>query len=156
MTPDVIYDQMRARRVARSWSSAGWEPKVRGLNAIRRVTEGAGASLELEEYATSEVVARYTAGAAKLPFSRRPLVLREPDLPVANPLIRRIESPYGDGTVYAVPPSMPNVTVDPRAACRRRPGNTQVWGFLGCQKEAAFAGPTASIVVVEEKPWTRP
>jgi len=148
MTPDVIYDQMVAAGVARklifSWLG---NPGVGGLNAIRRVTEGAGASLELEEYSHFGMVARYAAGAANLPF----MPLRsyfETDLPVANPLIRPIESPYGDGTVYAVPPLKPDVTVI-HAQRADAAGNTQVWGLLGCQKEAAFAADRV-IVVVEE------
>ena len=148
MTPDLIYDQMVAAGVARklifSWLG---NPGVGGLNAIRRVTEGAGASLELEEYSHFGMVARYAAGAANLPF----MPLRsyfETDLPVANPLIRPIESPYGDGTVYAVPPLQPDVTVI-HAQRADAAGNTQVWGLLGCQKEAAFAADRV-IVVVEE------
>jgi glutaconate CoA-transferase, subunit A len=148
MTPDVIYDQMVAAGVARklifSWLG---NPGVGGLNAIRRVTEGPDASLELEEYSHFGMVARYAAGAAKLPF----MPLRsyfETDLPVANPLIRLIESPYGDGTVYAVPPLRPDITVI-HAQRADAAGNTQVWGLLGCQKEAAFAADRV-IVVVEE------
>ncbi|HYN47865.1 MAG TPA: CoA-transferase [Candidatus Nanopelagicales bacterium] len=148
MTPDLIYDQMVAAGVARklifSWLG---NPGVGGLNAIRRVTEGPGASLELEEYSHFGMVARYTAGAANLPF----MPLRsyfETDLPVVNPLIRPIESPYGDGTVYAVPPLRPDVTVI-HAQRADAAGNTQVWGLLGCQKEAAFAAERV-IVVVEE------
>jgi glutaconate CoA-transferase, subunit A len=148
MTPDLIYDQMVAAGVARklifSWLG---NPGVGGLNAIRRVTEGPQASLELEEYSHFGMVARYAAGAAKLPF----MPLRsyfETDLPAANPLIRPIESPYGDGTVYAVPPLRPDVTVI-HAQRADVAGNTQVWGLLGCQKEAAFAAERV-IVVVEE------
>ena len=148
MTPDLIYDQMVAAGVARklifSWLG---NPGVGGLNAIRRVTEGPDSSLELEEYSHFGMVARYTAGAANLPF----MPLRsyfETDLPVANPLIRPIASPYGDGTVYAVPPLKPDVTVV-HAQRADAAGNTQVWGLLGCQKEAAFAADRV-IVVVEE------
>ncbi len=148
MTPDVIYDQMIAAGVARklvfSWLG---NPGVGGLHAIRRVTEGLEASLELEEYSHFGMVARYTAGAAGLPF----FPLRsyfETDLPVANPLIRQVESPYGEGVVYAVPPLRPDVTIvhAQRASAN---GDTQVWGLLGCQKEAAFAAERV-IVVVEE------
>jgi glutaconate CoA-transferase subunit A len=148
MTPDLVYDQMVAAGVARklvfSWLG---NPGVGGLNAIRRVTEGPDASLELEEYSHFGMVARYAAGAAKLPF----MPLRsyfETDLPVANPRIRPIESPYGDGVVYAVPPLRPDVTVI-HAQRADAAGNTQVWGLLGCQKEAAFAAERV-IVVVEE------
>ena len=93
------------------------------------------------------MVGRYTAGAMNLPF----FPLRsyfETDLPVANPLIRPIESPYGDGTVYAVPPLRPDVTIV-HAQRASAAGDTQVWGLLGCQKEAAFAADRV-IVVVEE------
>jgi glutaconate CoA-transferase, subunit A len=148
LTPDVIYDQMIAAGVARklvfSWLG---NPGVGGLHAIRRVTEGAGASLELEEYSHFGMVARYTAGAANLPF----FPLRsyfETDLPKANPLIRPVESPYGDGVVYAVPPLRPDVSIV-HAQRASAVGDTQVWGLLGCQKEAAFAAERV-IVVVEE------
>jgi glutaconate CoA-transferase subunit A len=154
MTPDLIYDQMVAAGVARklifSWLG---NPGVGGLNAIRRRVEAAavaasgGPPLELEEYSHFGMVARYTAGAANLPF----FPLRsyfETDLPKANPQIRPIESPYGDGPVYAVPPLKPDVTIV-HAQRADAAGNTQVWGLLGCQKEAAFAAERV-IVVVEE------
>ena len=149
MTPDLIYDQMIAAGVARklifSWLG---NPGVGGLGAIRRRVENADpAPLELEEYSHFGMVARYTAGAANLPF----FPLRsyfETDLPAANPLIREIESPYGDGKVYAVPPLKPDVTIV-HAQRADAAGNTQVWGLLGCQKEAAFAADRV-IIVVEE------
>jgi glutaconate CoA-transferase subunit A len=149
MTPDLIYDQMIAAGVAKklifSWLG---NPGVGGLGAIRRRVEtGEPAPLELEEYSHFGMVARYTAGAANLPF----FPLRsyfETDLPAANPLIREIASPYGDGKVYAVPPLKPDVTIV-HAQRADAGGNTQVWGLLGCQKEAAFAAERV-IVVVEE------
>src|SRR6186713_1309344 len=152
MTPDVIYDQMIAGGVARklifSWLG---NPGVGGLNAIRRRIEpasvGEGTALEIEEYSHFGMVARYTAGAANLPF----MPLRsyfETDLPKANPLIRPIASPYSDETVYAVPPLNPGVTIV-HAQRADANGNTQIWGLLGCQKEAAFAADRL-IVVVEE------
>jgi glutaconate CoA-transferase subunit A len=72
----------------------------------------------------------------------------ETDLPKANPLIREIRSPYSDEVVYAVPPLHPDVTVI-HAQRADANGNTQIWGLLGCQKEAAFAADRV-IVVVEE------
>src|SRR5664279_2392370 len=103
LTPDLIYDQMvaagTARKLVFSWLG---NPGVGGLGAIRRRIEDADpAPLEVEEYSHFGMVGRYTAGAANLPF----YPLRsyfETDLPKANPLIRPIESPYGDGTVYAL------------------------------------------------------
>ena len=163
MTPDLIYDQMIAAGCARklifSWLG---NPGVGGLGAIRRrsepatsdvpgpggsVAEGRLPRLELEEYSHFGMVGRYTAGAANLPF----YPLRsyfETDLPKANPLIREIESPYGDGKVYAVPPLKPDVSIV-HAQRADAAGNTQIWGLLGCQKEAAFAADRV-IVVVEE------
>jgi len=150
LTPDLIYDQMIAAGVASklvfSWLG---NPGVGGLGAIRRRIEGdiPEQHLAVEEYSHFGMVARYTAGAMNLPF----FPLRsyfETDLPVANPRIRPIESPYGDGTVYAVPPLKPDVTIV-HAQRASVAGDTQVWGLAGCQKEAAFAADRV-IVVVEE------
>jgi glutaconate CoA-transferase subunit A len=108
---------------------------------------GAEPRLELEEYSHFGMVARYTAGAANLPF----FPLRsyfETDLPAVNPLIRQVASPYGGDVVYAVPPLKPDVTVI-HAQRASAGGDVQVWGLLGCQKEAAFAAERV-IVVVEE------
>ena len=118
LTPDLVYDQMVAAGVARklvfSWLG---NPGVGGLHAIRRRIEArveadgvAEPRLELEEYSHFGMVARYTAGAANLPF----FPLRsyfETDMPAANPQIRQVTSPYGDEVVYAVPPLRPDVTV---------------------------------------------
>ena len=149
LTPDLIYDQMvaagTARKLVFSWLG---NPGVGGLHAIRRRVEDADpAPLELEEYSHFGMVGRYTAGASNLPF----FPLRsyfESDLPKANPLIRPIRSPFGDETVYAVPPLKPDVSVV-HAQRADAEGNTQMWGLLGCQKEAAFAAERV-IVVVEE------
>jgi glutaconate CoA-transferase subunit A len=161
LTPDLIYDQMIAAGVASklifSWLG---NPGVGGLGAIRRRTEAATSvrtgdpdpegklpRLELEEYSHFGMVGRYTAGAAGLPFYPIRSYF-ETDLPKANPLIREVQSPYGDGVVYAVPPLKPDVTIV-HAQRADAAGNTQVWGLLGCQKEAAFAADRV-IVVVEE------
>src|SRR6266576_4536915 len=113
LTPDLIYDQMIAAGVARklvfSWLG---NPGVGGLGAIRRRIEGdiPDEPLEVEEYSHFGMVARYTAGAMSLPF----FPLRsyfESDLPNANPLIRPIASPYGEETIYAVPPLRPDVAI---------------------------------------------
>ena len=150
LTPDLIYDQMIAAGVARklvfSWLG---NPGVGGLGAIRRRIEGEipAEPLEIEEYSHFGMVGRYTAGAMNLPF----FPLRsyfETDLPVANPLIRPIQSPYGEETIYAVPPLRPDVAIV-HAQRASAGGDTQVWGLLGCQKEAAFAAERV-IVVVEE------
>src|SRR5688500_8631976 len=148
LTPDLIYDQMVAAGVCRklvfSWLG---NPGVGSLHAIRRATERSEDRLELEEYSHFGMVGRYTAGAMKLPFF--PLrSYADTDMPKANPLIRPISSPYGDDEIYAVPPLTPDVTII-HAQRADAAGDTQVWGLLGSQKEAAFAA-SRVIVVVEE------
>jgi len=149
MTPDIIYDQMIAAGCARKlvFSYLG-NPGVGPLHAVRRAVEkGIPAPLELEEYSHFGMVARYIAGAYRLPF----FPLRSyvgSDLPKVNPRIRFVESPYGDGPIAVVPPLNPDVAIihTQRADVN---GNTQLWGLLGAQKEAAFAARHV-IVVVEE------
>ena len=149
LTPDVIYDQMVAAGVASklvfSWLG---NPGVGSLHAIRRAVErGEGGRLELEEYSHFGMVCRYVAGASNLPF----FPIRsyfDSDLPKANERIVPMASPFGDEQIYAVPPLKPDVTVVHAQRCDRS-GNTQIWGLLGCQKEAAFAADRV-IVVCEE------
>ncbi|HUG89145.1 MAG TPA: CoA-transferase [Actinomycetota bacterium] len=150
LTPDVIYDQMVAAGVARrlvfSWLG---NPGVGSLHAVRRRVEGRdGGPLELEEYSHFGMVCRYVAGASRLPFF--PLRSYEgSDLPKANPRIVPIESPYDPSErLYAVPPLNPDVTVV-HAQRADAEGNAQIWGLLGCQKEAAFAAERV-LVVCEE------
>jgi glutaconate CoA-transferase subunit A len=149
MTPDVIYDQMIGAGVASklifSWLG---NPGVGSLHAVRRRIEDADpAPLEIEEYSHFGMVCRYMAGASNLPF----FPIRsyyESDIPKVNPNIVPMRSPYGDDDVFVVPPLTPNVSIV-HAQRADRDGNTQIWGLLGCQKEAAFAAERV-IVVVEE------
>jgi glutaconate CoA-transferase subunit A len=153
MTPDLVYDQMVAAGCAKklifSWLG---NPGVGSLHAIRRRTEPAalapgGSLLEIEEYSHHGMVGRYVAGAHRLPFY--PLrSYSESDLPKVNPLIRTVQSPFGGEEVYAVPPLNPDVTII-HAQRADVEGNVQMWGLLGCQKEAAFAAKRV-IAVVEE------
>jgi glutaconate CoA-transferase, subunit A len=149
LTPDVIYDQMIGAGVAKklvfSWLG---NPGVGSLHAVRRRIERADPEpLEIEEYSHFGMICRYVAGASNLPFF--PIrSYAESDLPKANPRIVPIESPYGDGPVYAVPPLNPDVAIV-HAQRADAEGNTQIWGVLGCQKEAAFAADRV-VVVVEE------
>ncbi|MEA2677160.1 MAG: glutaconate CoA-transferase, subunit [Chloroflexota bacterium] len=148
LTPDLVYDQMIAAGVASklvfSWLG---NPGVGSLHAVRRWAEAKPSKLELEEYSHFGMVCRYTAGAMNLPFF--PLrSYEDTDLPKANPLIRPIKSPYSDEELYAVPALKPDVAII-HAQRADAAGDTQVWGLLGCQKEAAFAA-SRVIVVVEE------
>jgi glutaconate CoA-transferase subunit A len=70
------------------------------------------------------------------------------DLPTANPRIRTVDCPYTGETLATVPALNPDVTIV-HAQRADAQGNTQIWGLLGVQKEAAFASKRV-IVVVEE------
>jgi len=153
MTPDVIYDQMIGAGVAKklvfSWLG---NPGVGSLYAIRRRVENADpAPLEIEEYSHFGMVCRYVAGASNLPF----FPIRsyyESDIPKVNPRIVAIASPYDGTEVYVVPPLNPDVAIV-HAQRADANGNAQIWGLLGCQKEAAFAAKRVVVVceeVVEE------
>jgi glutaconate CoA-transferase subunit A len=146
LTPDLIYDQMIAAGCAKKlvFSWAG-NPGVGSLHAFRRAVEGG--TLEIEEYSHFGMVARFSAGAARLPF----WTLRDyagTDLPRANPNIKSVTCPYTGEALATVPALNPDVTVI-HAQRADAQGNTQIWGLLGVQKEAAFASRRV-IVVVEE------
>ena len=146
LTPDLIYDQMIAagcaKRLVFSWAG---NPGIGSLHAFRRAVEGQ--TLEIEEYSHFGMVARFLAGAARLPF----WTLRDyagTDLPRANPRIKSVTCPYTGEALATVPALNPDVTIV-HAQRADAQGNTQIWGLLGVQKEAAFASQRV-IVVVEE------
>ena len=151
LTPDLIYDQMIgagcARKLVFSWAG---NPGVGSLHAFRRAVEGVGtrdSGLEIEEYSHFGMVARFAAGAARLPF----WPLRDymgTDLPRANPRIRSVTCPYTGEDLATVPALNPDVTIV-HAQRADADGNTQIWGLVGVQREAAFASERV-IVVVEE------
>ena len=149
MTPDVIYDQMIGAGVASklifSWLG---NPGVGSLHAVRRRIEKSDpAPLEIEEYSHFGMVCRYMAGAANLPFM--PLrSYEESDIPSVNENIRWVDSPYAKDRIAVVPPLNPDVAII-HAQRADQDGDAQIWGLLGCQKEAAFAAKRV-IVVVEE------
>jgi glutaconate CoA-transferase subunit A len=149
LTPDLIYDQMIAagcaRRLVFSWAG---NPGAGSLHAFRRSVEGKGGPpLEIEEYSHFGMVARLSAGAARLPFWTMRNYMGT-DLPAANPRIRTVTCPYTGETLATVPALNPDVTIV-HAQRADAQGNTQIWGLLGVQKEAAFASQRV-IVVVEE------
>jgi len=146
LTPDLIYDQMIAAGCASKlvFSWAG-NPGVGSLHAFRRAVEGR--ELAIEEYSHFGMVARFSAGAARLPF----WTLRDyegTDLPRVNPRIKSVTCPYTGEALATVPALNPDVTIVHAQRADAR-GNTQIWGLLGVQKEAAFASGRV-IVVVEE------
>ena len=148
LTPDLIYDQMIAAGCARKlvFSWAG-NPGAGSLHAFRRAAEGKGPPLELEEYSHFGMVARLSAGAARLPFWTMRNYMGT-DLPRVNPMIRSVSCPYTGEVLATVPALNPDVTIV-HAQRADAQGNAQIWGLLGVQKEAAFASDRV-IVVVEE------
>jgi len=148
LTPDLIYDQMIAagcaRKVVFSWAG---NPGVGSLHAFRRAVEGERGGVEIEEYSHFGMVARFSAGAAGLPF----WPLRDyagTDLPRVNDRIKTVACPYTGESLATVPALNPDVTIV-HAQRADAQGNAQIWGLLGVQKEAAFASRRV-IVVVEE------
>ncbi|HSE68052.1 MAG TPA: CoA-transferase, partial [Gemmatimonadales bacterium] len=148
LTPDLIYDQLIgagcAKKLVFSWAG---NPGAGSLHAFRRAVEQGTPPLEIEEYSHFGMVARMSAGAAGLPFWPMKNYMGT-DLPVANPLIKTVTCPYTGVELATVPALRPDVTII-HAQRADEQGNTQVWGLLGVQKEAAFASQRV-IVVVEE------
>ncbi|MBI4677006.1 MAG: CoA transferase subunit A [Elusimicrobia bacterium] len=148
LTPDLIYDQMIAsgccRKLVFSWAG---NPGVGSLHAFRRAVEASPPLLEIEEYSHFGMVGRMCAGAANLPF----WPMRNytgADIPASNPLIKAIQCPYTGEKLATVPALRPDATII-HAQRADRAGNTQIWGLMGVQKEAAFASKRV-IVAVEE------
>lgn len=149
MTPDVIFDQLIgagcASKLTFSW---GGNPGVGSLHRFRDAVERAWPQpLTIEEHSHAGMAARYTAGAAGLPFG----VLRGyvgTDLPTYTDSIATITCPFTGEQLAAVPALNPDVTVVHAQRADRR-GNVQLWGIVGIQKEALLAAAT-SIVTVEE------
>jgi glutaconate CoA-transferase subunit A len=134
-----------ARKLVFSWAG---NPGAGSLHAFRRAVESRdGPLLELEEYSHFGMVGRLSAGAARLPFWPMRNYMGT-DLPAVNPRIAEVQCPYTGERLATVPALNPDVTVV-HAQRADGQGNTQIWGLLGVQKEAAFASRRV-IVVVEE------
>jgi glutaconate CoA-transferase subunit A len=133
------------QRLVFSWAG---NPGAGPLYALRRAVEqGIPKAIELEEYSHYGMVARLTAGAAKLPFYPLRNYLGS-DLPRVNPLIKTITCPFTGEELAAVPALNPDTAII-HAQRADENGNAQIWGLIGVQKEAAFASRN-TIVVAEE------
>ncbi|HEY7705004.1 MAG TPA: CoA-transferase [Acidimicrobiia bacterium] len=149
LTPDLIYDQLigagLVRKLVFSW---GGNPGVGSLHRLRDAIEnGHPHQLELDEHSHAGMAARYTAGAAGLPFG----VLRAytgTDLPSHTKTIATLACPFTGEELAAVAALRPDVTVI-HAQQVDREGNVGMWGITGVQKEAVLAARNA-IVTVEE------
>ena len=149
LTPDLIYDQLIGagcvRKLVFSWAG---NPGAGPLYALRRAVEqGVPHEIELEEYSHYGMVARLTAGAARLPF----YPLRDymaSDLLRVNQNIRKVTCPFTGEELAAVPPLNPDTAII-HAQRADTGGNAHIWGLIGVQKEAAFAARNV-IIVAEE------
>lgn len=149
MSCDVIIDQMLGAGCLRGLISSFIANSSAGsLYELRRRIEGQDPEpLWFDEYSHGGMVARYQAGASKLPFL--PISsYRGSDLVMKNPRIKAIDDPFGGPPIYVVPALNPDVSII-HAQRADREGNVQAWGMLGIQTEAAFAG-RRLIVTVEE------
>ena len=148
LTPDLVADQLIAagclRKLVFSWAG---NPGAGSLHAFRRAVEKGAPPLEIEEYSHFGMVARFQAGASRLPFWPMRNYMGT-DLPSVNPNVRTVECPYTGEALATVPALNPDVTIV-HAQRADAQGNAQIWGLLGVQKEAAFAS-SRVIVVVEE------
>lgn len=148
-TPDLIYDRMIAAgcasKVTFSWAG---NPGVGSLRAFRRAVEdGVPNEIQIDEYTHFGLMTRLAAGARGLPFL--PLkTFAGSDLPAHNDNVREVESPFGDESVYAVPPLEPDVAVV-RAQRGDADGNAHVWGIQGEIPEVALAAETVVLCVEE-------
>jgi glutaconate CoA-transferase subunit A len=135
-TPDLIYEQLVAAGCARKviFSYMG-NPGVGSLRIVRAEIEAG--RLEWEEYSHFAMISRLQAGASGLPFiPMNPTAAV--DLEKVNPNYRTVKDPYSNGEVVVVPPLNPDVAIVHVQRCDTQ-GNSQIWGILGEQKEAAFA-----------------
>jgi glutaconate CoA-transferase, subunit A len=155
MSCDMMIDQLIAAGCAAKLVSSFIGNSSGGsLHELRRAIEagdgeaGDGrAGVDLEEYSHGGMIARYVAGAAKLPF----YPIRSYDaseLRAVNDSIRQVTDPYSGEPICVVPPLNPDVSIIHAQRADRR-GNVQAWGILGIQQEVAFAGRRV-LVTVEE------
>ncbi|MGH2523819.1 MAG: CoA transferase subunit A [Anaerolineales bacterium] len=145
-TPDILYEQMVAAGCARKiiFSYSG-NPGVGSLRLVRAEMEAG--RLEYEEYSHFAMITRLTAGAAGLPFLPMKSVGTY-DLAKANPQYRTVTDPYSGEVLNTVPALNPDVAIV-HAQRADANGDTQIWGIVGEQKEAAFASKRV-IVTAEE------
>ena len=150
MSCDMMIDQLIAAGCARKLVSSFVGNSSGGsLHELRRAVEAGGGhpGIALEEYSHGGMIARYVAGAAKLPF----YPIRSYDtseLRAVNDSIRQVTDPYSGELICVVPPLNPDVSII-HAQRADRAGNVQAWGILGIQQEVAFAGRRV-VVTVEE------
>jgi glutaconate CoA-transferase subunit A len=120
-------------------------PGVGSLRIVRSQIEAG--TLEWEEYSHFAMISRLQAGAAGLPFMPMNQTAAI-DLELDNPNYKKLKNPYGGRDLVAVPALNPDVAIVHVQRADSN-GNSQIWGIIGEQKEAAFAAKKV-IVTAEE------
>jgi glutaconate CoA-transferase subunit A len=152
LTPDLIYDQLVAagcvKKIVFSWAG---NPGVGSLFGLRRaVEEGIPRKVEIEEYSHFGMVARFMAGASRLPFMHLKS-FEGSTLPQKNKRIKSIRCPYSGQRFATVPALNPDVAII-QVQRADEEGNGQIWGLMGVQREAAFASKKVILVAEELVP----
>ena len=149
LTPDLIYDQLIAagcvKKLIFSWAG---NPGVGPLYGLRRAVEkGCPRNLEIEEYTHFGMVARFIAGASKLPFMHLK-TFSGSTLSEKNRNIKSVKCPYTGEILATVPALNPDLAIIHVQRVDAL-GNAQIWGLMGVQREAAFSSKRV-IIVAEE------
>ena len=149
LTPDLIYDQLIAagcvRKIVFSWAG---NPGVGPLYGLRRAVEqGIPRQIEIEEYTHFGMVARFVAGASQLPFMHLKSFSGS-TLVKMNTNIRSVLCPYTGKEFATVPALNPDIAIIQVQRVDEE-GNSQIWGLMGVQREAAFASKKV-IIIAEE------
>ncbi len=149
LTPDLIYDQLVAvgcaRKIVFSWAG---NPGVGPLYGLRRAVEqGIPREIEIEEYTHFGMVARFVAGASRLPFMHLNSFTGS-SLPKMNANIKSVKCPYTGKEFATVPALNPDVAIIQVQRVDEE-GNAQIWGLMGVQREAAFA--SRKVIIVAEE-----
>ena len=152
LTPDLIYDQLVAagcvKKLVFSWAG---NPGVGSLFGLRRaVEEGIPRKVEIEEYSHFGMVARFMAGASRLPFMHLKS-FEGSTLPQKNKRIKSVRCPYTGQRLATVPALNPDVAII-QVQRADEEGNGQIWGLMGVQREAAFASKKVILVAEELVP----
>lgn len=149
LTPDLIYDQLIAAgcvsKLVFSWAG---NPGVGSLFGLRRAVEqGIPRKIALEEYSHFGMVARFVAGASRLPFMHLD-GFSGSTLSRKNRRIKSVRCPYTGRTFATVPALNPDVAIIQVQRVDIE-GNAQIWGLMGVQREAAFA--SRKVIIVAEE-----
>jgi glutaconate CoA-transferase, subunit A len=137
MSCDMMIDQLIAAGCLRGLVSSFIGNSSGGsLHELRRALEGrSDRVVTLDEYSHGGMIARYVAGAAKLPFY--PIrSYQGSDLEAVNDSIRQVIDPYSGEPVSVVPPLKPGCLGHSRAASRpagQRSGVGHSRGAAGCR-----------------------